>query len=226
MGWQLYFCIPSYKSNSLEETTAVSSWSQYDSNKEAFLVTSKQEGEGKVKHKDAHNHISRKTEWVCLDLFVQFCAYGFEERCHVYDHGWSWYIYDKFHRTPRIQIFVSLLKDFVFCHIARGCSPVSMSGLRWLETNLPGDLHGSTTGAPQGWWMLPTGASGAIFKERLGRWKWMSRRTVATVGVCYIQSVLNAFNLSSRLDWKQSPSKSYDWSSWHHVIMLTLRIVV
>lgn len=51
MGWQLYFCIPSYKSNSLEETTAVSSWSQYDSNKEAFLVTSKQEGEGKVKHK-------------------------------------------------------------------------------------------------------------------------------------------------------------------------------
>lgn len=61
---------------------------------------------------------------------------------------------------------------------ARGCSPVSMSGHRtadvkgWddlLDQPARGDLHGSTClvypkGPPTGWWMLPTGASGAIFK--------------------------------------------------------------
>lgn len=232
MGWQLYFCIPSYKSNSLEETTAVSSWSQYDSNKEAFLVTSKQRSIlVKVRHKMPT--ITYLEEG--MGIFGYVCAYGLEEWCHVYDHGilklkvYYNYIGISMTNFTELQEFRSLCRwgmnflqgDAAYfvalfgrtgllagVHVrAQNCG---CEGLRWPSrpTCQGGSPWINLPGVPQG---APYRLVNATYRcvrchlqiFRLGRWKWMSRRRVGTVGVCYIQSVLSEVLSISHQDWTE-----------------------
>jgi hypothetical protein len=169
MGWQLYFCIPSYKSNSLEETTAVSSWSQYDSKKHSSLRPSKRE-RVKSDTRCPQSHIEG------MGIFGFVCAILCIWLWGAVSCLWSWmimvYLWQISQNSKNSDLCVAA-EGLIFAtsHGAARRCPCQGTELRmwraemtWDQPARAGDLHGSTTGVPQGWWMLPTGAWGAIFK--------------------------------------------------------------